>query len=51
MNTTDRPRRAFNIAFIHADAYQTASGERYPQVFPMYRAAKKNQASVKALND
>ncbi len=50
VNTTNRPRRAFSIAFIHADACQTVSGERYPQVFPTYHAAKKNLASVKALN-
>ena len=37
VNTTDRPRRAFSVAFIHGDAYCTTSGERYPQVLPAYR--------------
>lgn len=37
VNTTDRPRRAFSIAFIHGDAYCTTSGERYPLAFPDYR--------------
>ena len=43
VNTTNRPRRAFSIAFIHGDACQTVSGERYPQVFPTYHATRKNQ--------
>ena len=43
VNTTNLPRRAFSIAFIPGDACQTVFGERYPQVFPTYRAARKNQ--------
>ena len=41
VNTTNRPRRAFSIAFIHADAYRTTTGERYPQVLPEYRPVEK----------
>ena len=37
VNTTNRPRRAFSVAFIHGDAYCTTTGERYPQVLPTYR--------------
>jgi len=36
VNTTNRPRRAFSIAFIHGSAVQQQSGETYPQVFPEY---------------
>ncbi len=41
VNTTDRPRRAFSIAFIHGDAYCTTSGERYPQGLPEYHSVEK----------
>ena len=39
VNTTNRPRRAFSIAFVHADTYNTNSGVRYPEVIPEYRPA------------
>ena len=39
VNTTNRPRRAFSIAFVHADTYEMTSGKRFPQVMPEYRPA------------
>mgnify|MGYP003326229732 CR=1 FL=1 len=42
VNTTHRPRRAFSIAFIDANAYCTHSGERYPQVLPDYQPVEKH---------
>ena len=37
VNTINRPRRAFSIAFIDGNTYCTTSGARYPQVLPEYR--------------
>ncbi len=42
VNTTHRPRRAFSIAFIDANAYCTDSGKRYPQVLPNYQPVQKH---------
>ena len=44
VNTTDRPRRAFSIAFIDGDTYCTISGERYPQVLPEYHPVEKQRS-------
>ena len=40
-NTTDFPRRALSVAYIHADAYSLTCGKRFPQVFPKYRSVEK----------
>jgi phytanoyl-CoA hydroxylase len=41
VNTTNRPRRAFSVAFVHADTVNMTSGRRFPQVMPEYRPAAK----------
>ena len=49
VNTTDRPRRAFSIAFIYGDVYCTTSGDRYPQVWPDYRPVEKQWLDPEAM--